>query len=118
MSARGSLVVVVVLSDLCFDAIKFCLAPHLESFELVKAERVGEMCFEELVLLSEDLLAPFGESSQVWCRCYAGCGSGVSAAIPHPGRGVLRIILESYGLRRQYIDGMTIVGRGLVSIAL
>ena len=56
----GSLVVVVVLGDLCFDAVEFCLESHLESLELLKAERVGEVCFEELVLLGEDLLAPFG----------------------------------------------------------
>nr|WP_254259487.1 hypothetical protein [Leucobacter chinensis] len=59
----GSLVVVVVLSDLSLDPVKFCSQPGLELLQLVQRERLGQVCFQELVLLSKDLLAPISEVS-------------------------------------------------------
>ncbi|WP_437583583.1 hypothetical protein ACSAGD_14980 [Paramicrobacterium sp. CJ85] len=56
----GSLIVVVVFSDLGFDPIQFCPQPGLELLQLIQSEGIGEMGFEELVLLSQDLTAPDG----------------------------------------------------------
>ena len=42
---------------------KFCPQPGLELLQLIQAEGIGEVGFEELVLLGEDLLAPVGEIS-------------------------------------------------------
>ncbi|MDO4254655.1 MAG: hypothetical protein Q4C81_05850 [Kocuria sp.] len=60
---KGSLVVVVVLGDLSLDPVKFCAQPGLELLQLFQRERVGQVRFQELVLLGKDLLAPIGEVS-------------------------------------------------------
>lgn len=77
----GSLVVVVVLGDLRFDPVKFGAEPGLELLQLVQGQGVGEVGFEELVLLGEDLLTPFGEVADGLVRA---CGELVELVGEHP----------------------------------